>query len=245
MKNYGFDGNIERIVEATKHIKGRKSKTELTEEDKKVIFDAPKRAIKFIESSSFLDLKEELENRVKKVKNEICLAINVETPIDRGKTIEYLITSDEGDKLREEIIKALKDGKPVPKANTRNDLGDFSKKFEDYNVEVDIKVESLFRKSCPKAYNIDKMMDFLSDKKSVYLLLFVGVDDKNNIKTSLCSMFQKQLLDGTSIYDGWVGRGRRGVTQFSGTAIREMLSINEANIDVKYSIDQLKKMINS
>ena len=97
----------------------------------------------------------------------------------------------------------------------------------------------------PKAYNIDKLLEFLATKKSVYMIYLLGVDDKGNIVARLCSAFDHRLIDGTNIQHHWAGRNTRGVTQFVGNALKEILADNSGTtIDNKKAEVFLEELIN-
>ena len=113
-----------------------------------------------------------------------------------------------------------------------------------FYTETDIKTKVLFLEANPKAYNIDKLLRFLSTDKSVYMLCFVGVSKDKKISMALVSMFQKELLENTRCMNHWAGKSTRGVTQFYGAVIKNILSSYELSIDIDYSISRLQEMIN-
>ena len=135
--------------------------------------------------------------------------------------IEYLITS--ADNLRNVLIDALHTGRPLPEIYTADELGDYERNFEDFDTETDIKTKVLFLSSNPKGYNIDKLLSFLSTEKSVYLIYVVAIDEHRHISTRLCSMYNRQILDGTRIIKHWAGRNSRGVTQYDGSALESTI----------------------
>lgn len=57
--------------------------------------------------------------------------------------------------------------------------------------------------SNPKAYNIDKVLDFLSSDESVFLFYFIGIEPSRIVNQSLVSIFQKDLLNSTIIQSHW------------------------------------------
>lgn len=243
-EQFGFDGNLERLVETTNNIIGTKTRIEFSHTDIENINNAPERALKFMNSKAFTDLKEDLEKRVKKVQNEICIASFIENVNVRGRLIEYLITSETSDEVRQIIIDALNNNGKLPELVTPDKLGDYSRRFDDFITETDIKTKVLFLDANPKAYNIDKLLEFLSRDDSVYLLFFIGIDENNEIHTRLCSMFENELLQNTRCMKHWSGRRTRGVTQFYGSAIKDLLHNNSVDIDIDYSISRLNEMIN-
>ena len=242
-EQFGFSGNLERLVEATNNIVGTKTRVELETNDINTILKSPQRAIDFLKSDAFKALQDDLVNRVEKVKNEICIAGFIENVNLRGRIIEYLITAESDDRIRKDMIEALNDNSNLPRIVTRDKLGDYSKTFKDYITETDIKTKVLFLDANPKAYNVDKLLEFLSNENSVYLLFFIGIDENKQIKMRLCSMFEKSLLENTKCMKHWAGRNTRGVTQFYGFIIKNLLNTTENIIDVEYSIERLEEMI--
>ena len=240
----GFEGNLQRLVEATNNISPTGKKFEVTEDALKIIRNAPQRARDFTQSNDSKILKSELDSLVSKYKNEIILASLIENVNVRGRVIEYLIAGeDEG--LRQAIILALRDkSKGLPEFKTENELGDYHRIFDQYVTETDVKTKVMILSSNPKAYNIDKILEFLSKEKSVFLFYFVGVDPTGIANTVLVSMFQKDLLNATITLKHWAGRNSRGVTQFEGKTIESLISNPKQNIDLKAGNDFLTKIIN-
>ena len=243
-EQFGFEGNLERLVEATNNIVGTKTRVQLNDKDIKNILESPKRAQSFINSNYFIELSKDLCQRVSKVKNEICIAAWIDNVNIRGRVIEYLITAESGDEIKRKTIEALNNKTNLPPIITKDKLGDYSRSFKDYITETDIKTKILFLDANPKAYNIDKILEFLSDEKSVYLLYFVGVNSNNEISTRLCSMFEYDLLNNTKSMKHWAGRNTRGVTQFYGHIIKDLLTKTSNHINLEYAIKRLKEMIN-
>ncbi len=56
-------------------------------------------------------------------------------------------------------------------------------------------------------------------------------------------MFQKELLENTRCMKHWAGRQRRGVTQFYGSIVKDLLEQDSVHIDVDYAITKLEEMI--
>ena len=82
----------------------------------------------------------------------------------------------------------------------------------------------MFLSSNPKGYNIDKLLEFLSEESSVYFIYLVGIDNDNSIITRLVSVFDSRLIDGTQVIHHWAGRHSRGVTQYNGKVLEEILN---------------------
>lgn len=239
----GFEGNLARLVEATNNISPSGVKYFVGGNNASVILEAPKRAKRFIESKDYAVLKGELDEQVNKFKTEILLASLIENVNVRGRIIEYLIAGED-DRLRQQLIAALKAGdRGIPQFKTEDALGDYRRRFDAFDTETDVKTKIMILHSNPKAYNIDKVLEFLSSDRSVFMFYFVGVDPTKIADTVLISMFQEKLLRSTVVLRHWAGRNSRGVTQFEGKTINDLIVSPESVIDEKESIDFLKKVI--
>jgi hypothetical protein len=98
--------------------------------------------------------------------------------------------------------------------------------------------------SAPKGYNLDKILEFLAAENTIFMIYLVGIDyEHKNIKTKLISMFQEILIDNTVIQDHWAGRNSRGVSQFNGEAVKQIILNGENIIDIEKSCDFLRKII--
>ena len=241
----GFDGNLQRLVDETSAISGTGHAFEITDMSRINIFNSPKRAIHFSTSMEYKLLKQELDEKVFENKHSILLASLIENINIRGRIIEYLIAG-KNDALRQEIIHALIEKQHgLPRFTTDDSLGDYTKEFESYYTETDIKTKIMILDSNPKAYNIDKMLEFLSNPTSVFLFYFIGINPCEIFNTALTSMFENRLVSGTLLLKHWAGRNSRGVTQLEGKMIVDILN-NPANlIDIKQANNLLQKMIDA
>lgn len=218
-----FHDNLERLVESTNGIVGRVQKFEITDKNRTNILTSIDRAITFADSLRYEELKKDLDNRVAKVQGEIAIAAFIDNVNVRGRIIEYLIT-DNGSTLKDQIINALRTKTPLPQFKTEDKLGDYSRIFPEYVTETDIKTKVLFLDGNPKAYNIDKLLEFLATEKSVYMIYLLGIDDDGTITARLCSAFDKRLVDATNVIHHWAGRNSRGVAQFIGHSLTQILN---------------------
>jgi len=221
----GFEGNLVRLVEETNNISPTGHKYAVTDLSKHRIMEAPDRAIRFAASADAATLKRELDERVDRHRNEIILAALIENVNVRGRIVEYLIAGED-EVLRQEIIQALQSkgtSRGIPAFMTENALGDYQRVFDDFVTETDVKTKIMILSSNPKAYNLDKILEFLSREKSVFMFYFVGVDPVRIVNTVLVSMFQADLLRSTILLKHWSGRNSRGVTQFEGKAIADLI----------------------
>lgn len=233
--------NIERLVEATNNIVPHKTKFDVDKESEKVILNAPARAIEFLESDYFQELRDDLNARIERVKDEIVIAAFNDNVNLRGRIIEELITSDDPRTIKA-LTKSLRDGTMLS-INTDQGLGDYGRVFDGFTTETDIKTKVLFLQSAPKAYNIDKLLQFLSEEESVYLLFLIGIADDDEIHTKLIPVFDSELLDATKVQFHWAGRSSRGVTQFDGHELEEIIFSNQIMIDVSKAIEYLEYLI--
>jgi hypothetical protein len=239
----GFEGNLPRLVEATNNIAPSGFKFVVDDVARGNILAAPSRAIRFVASQDASTLKSELDARVAKYKNEILLAALIENVNVRGRIIEYLIAGED-DALRQRLIAALKSGaNGLPAFKTDNTLGDYQRQFDAFDTETDVKTKIMILSSNPKAYNLDKMLQFLARDRSVFMFYFVGVDPARIVDTVLVSMFQRDLLKAPILLRHWAGRNSRGVSQFEGRAINELIEQPSIEIDERKAREFLEQVI--
>lgn len=242
---FTFQDNLERLVESTNGIVGRNLKFIVSPVDESNILLSVDRAERFLQSSEYMDLNNDLNFRVEQVQGEIAIAAFIDNVNIRGRVIEYLIT-DNGSTLKNKIIDALNVGSPLPTFRTEDKLGDYSKIYSSYVTETDIKTKVLFLDGNPKAYNIDKLLEFLSTQKAVYMIYLIGIDENKKIVARLISVFDERLIGATNIQQHWAGRKSRGVAQFNGKTLVKILeqdngfsiNRNEAQVFLKRLIDR-------
>ena len=236
--------NLERLVESTNNIKPNISKASFDESEKKYILDSPRRAKEFIKSDDYSILLRDLRDRCDAVKDAILVVSHIENVNIRGRLIEALITSDDGKRAQ-----ALRDINNIeqllPIYETKNDLGDYFRRFQNTDSYTDIKTKILYLDSNPKAYNIDKFLKCMGQNKSVFMFFFIGINDKGILKTILCSVFHGELLKNTILQDHWSGRGTRGTAQFNGKTINKLLTDASFtnSIDLNASTKYLEKLL--
>ena len=241
-QGYTFEENLSRLVEATNNIVAHGHKFQPTEMEVKNILDAPKRSSMFLKSSFYIDLSNDLQERVSKVSKEIAIAAFIENVNIKGNVIEYLITSSD-DVVKNALIDSLENGTPLPYIKNANDLGDYNVNYGTFDTKTDIKTKVLFLGSNPKAYNIDKLLKFLAKDNSVYLLFFVGVDKDKTISTFLCPVFDGSLIESTVIIKHWAGRNSKGVAQFWGENINKIIKEHSISIDTEQAQLFLQKLL--
>ena len=243
-QGFTWQENIERLVESTNNIKPNKAKVVLDETEIENLFNAPSRAIEFVGSDEYNILLQDLRKRCDDVKDAILVASHIDNVNIRGRLIEVLITSNQEE--RYQLLKNLPNIEQfLPIYDTKNELGDYIRHFESTESYTDIKSKVLYLDSNPKAYNIDKFLKCMGREKSVFMFFFVGIDDTGIVNTILASVFHNRLQETTLLQHHWAGRGTRGVAQFNGKTINEMLQeepfIN--NIDIEKSKQFLKNLL--
>lgn len=239
--------NLERIVNTSSEIVPKKKRVCYDNEARRIIMDSIKTANGFIHSKEYTLLKNDLDSRVADVEEEISLAVRrFSNNKLRGNTIEFLITSNDFE-LKHRVIKALHENSVLPQFKLKDDLGDYSKKYLNYTVEVDIKSKIMFEGKAPgnpKVYSVDKLLDFLTNPKSVFLIYFVGVMDDGTITTRLCSIYDRSIIESTRIEDGrWIGRDMRGTAQFLGNKLSKVFENEGTSIDYLPAEEFLNRLI--
>lgn len=240
-ENFSFEENLSRLVESTNNIAPSGRRFVPSEEQLLHIRSSVARAIDFMNSPEYHTLDSDLSERVRSVASEISIAAFIDNVNIRGRIIEYLITAE--DDLKSILIDCLHTGQPLPKVFTSDDLGDYERDFVQYFTKTDIKTKVLFLSSNPKGYNIDKLLAFLSEERTVYLVYVIIIDQHKEIRTRLCSLFNHQLLSGTRIMHHWAGRNSRGVTQYTGTLLEATVENFDNYIDEKISQDYISTLL--
>ena len=239
----GFDGNLRRLVETTNNISPSGTKYVVAEKECHNILNAPTRAIQFVSSADARTLKAELDDKVSKYTDEILLAALIENVNVRGRVIEHLIAGKD-ELLRQELLAAIRAGdRGLPHFRTENTLGDYQRSFDLFDTQTDVKTKILILNSNPKGYNLDKMLEFLAEGRSVFMFYFIGVNPDRTVKTILVSMFQKTLLASTILLRHWAGRNSRGVSQLEGRAINELLARPNGDVDKRASQEFLNRIM--
>ncbi|MDE5921130.1 MAG: hypothetical protein K2G82_05905 [Paramuribaculum sp.] len=243
-KGFTWMENLERIVERTNNIRPVKVKVALSPVEYSNVLDAPRRASLFVSSGDYDVLLDDLRRRCEDVKDAILVASHIDNVNVRGRLIEVLITSDPEERTM--LLKDLSDvERMLPVYDTENGLGDYVRRFGNADAYTDIKTKILYLDSNPKAYNVDKFLKCMGEERSVFMFFFVGIDDSGIVNTVLCSVFHDQLMKTTILQHHWAGRATRGVAQFNGKAINEILSERDFrnNIDEESSRSYLEDLL--
>ena len=230
-----WEDNLQRLVEATSGIVPTGKKFEITQDIKNCIYKSISRAQDFIKTSSFTELKDDLNSRVKKCSDAILVASRIENVNIRGRLIEALVTSN--DEERKILMQKLaKEENNLPVYDTKNGLGDYHVKFNNGETYTDIKTKVVYLGSNPKAYNIDKFLETMAEINSIFFLYFIGIDESGIMNTVLCSVYHKELILGTVKQFHWAGRNSRGVTQFVGESLDKILGQKNFQNDIDTNI---------
>ena len=225
-----------RLVEETNNISPSGTKFTPTNTQIARILDAPKRAVSFVGSNEIQILKSELDEKVNRFKNEILVAGLIENVNVRGRLI-----AGEDEKLRQEIVNALlKHSNDVPQFKTENALGDYSREFPEYSTETDIKTKVMVLDSNPKAYNLDKVLEFLATDRSVLMFYFVGIEPAKIVNTVLVSIFQQ---DPTLLLKHWAGRNSEVLANLREKAISRLIRSPNPHIDNNKATSFLRKIL--
>ncbi len=243
-ENYSFEDNLSRIVCATNNIVPSGKIFVPTAEQRKNILEAPKRTIKFMMSDAYQELAIDLDNRTASVKMELQMILkkydnNVNI---RGRLVEYFITSNNLEH-KKELYQKIQNDEIIDDLTTEDGLGDYFRKIGRYEVATDIKSKLISHSSAPKGYNVDKLLAFLSNPNSVYLLYIVVLKANEAPLTELVSAFQKQILERTNIQRHWAGRNSRGVAQFDGNSLEYFLDDKKVKIDIQKSRKFLENLL--
>ncbi len=242
---FSFEENLERLVEATNNIEGRDLRYKRTHLKDAMVLNSPERTLNFLNSNNYKELNNDLNDRVNKVINEIVIASLIPNVNIRGRIIEYLITHGESDGIKNEIVRALNNKEPLPSIMTDDDLGDYSFNFDNHITKTDIKTKVMYLNSAPKAFNIDKLLEFLSNDKTIYMIFLIGVTEDEDVLTHLCTIFDNQLLSGTIIQFHWAGRNSRGVAQYNGSVLDSVIKSRSNEINIDSAKVWLQKLIES
>lgn len=238
----GFEANLLRLVAATNNIVPSGKKFEIGSDEQNNIIRSITRAQEFCASNDFDVLKNELDAKVEQYYNEILVASHIDNTNLRGRIIEYIVAGD-NENLKRNLAKEIHEQySKLPAFKTENTLGDYVRIFDKHHTETDVKTKIILLNSNPKAYNIDKFLEFHSRSNTVFLFYFIGIDEVKIFSKVLISVFQRNLIESTILLRHWAGRNSRGVTQFEGSAIHKLLNEPNNEIDEKKSEEFLAKL---
>lgn len=219
-QGFTWEENVERLVEATSGIKPNKQKFNPDERQLQYINSSVERAKQFVNSDEYRSLKEDLDKRVERNLQSILDASHIGNVNIRGRLIEYLITTENNAIMEDQqnIESELSD------FDTKNGLGDYTLMSPKNKIYTDIKSKLMYLNSNPKAYNVDKFLECMSEENSVFLFYFIGINEEGHYKSELCSVYDKKLIEATVLQHHWAGRATRGVAQFKGDTLSKILN---------------------
>lgn len=230
-----WSDNLLRLVEASSSIQPKSQKFCPTDDQKQNIERSIDRAKSFIASDNFEVLNTDLQQRCDACKDAIWVASKIDNVNIRGRIIEAMITADSN--KRNAIIKALKAVEmEIPLYETRNELGDYNRSFDNGDTYTDIKTKVIYLDSAPKAYNVDKFLAKMAEANSSFFFFFIGIDEDGICSTKLCSVYHKKLIVNSIVQHHWAGRSTRGVVQFDGETINAILNDNNFKNDIDSDI---------
>lgn len=219
-----WEENLSRLVANTNNIVPTGKKFEISTTDRENILRSVSVAADFLQSEDFKDLSQDLESRLSSCRDGILCAAHIENINIRGRLIEALLTSDP--EHRQVLLEAVKN-EEIPAYTTKNTLGDYIKKYSNNTTYTDIKTKILYLHSNPKAYNIDKFLETMSDTHSILFFYLIGIDESGIVTTKLVSAYHNALIDATIVQAHWSGRNSRGVTQFKGETLNHILQAKD------------------
>jgi hypothetical protein len=219
---FSWPENLARLVEATTAIVGRDNRFHATDLQRQQVLTAPERALSVMESEGFKSFEAELGQLISQRSENILEASQLQNVNLRGNAIEQILTG----------------------AGNTHALGDIERQVQGSILVVDIKTTLLDRASAPKAYNVDKMLHFLSQPGSVLAFLMVWVDvEAASIVTRLLPVLEESILKATVVQHHWAGRSSRGVTQLSGAFSQAIKPDYRPSIDLPNAKTFLKRLL--
>lgn len=194
-QEFGWEENVQRLVEATNAISGRGTRFDVTDDRRAAIMRSPELALAIVGNPVYRKLKQELAIIVEERSAEILRTAVIDNVNIRGNQIEQLITG----------------------GINEHHLADMVRHVDGVELQLEIKTKLMDRASSPKAYNVDKALATLSSGRSLIAFCFVGIHvSSGQVTTSTVSIFDKAVLDATRVQFHWAGRNSRGVTQLTG-----------------------------
>lgn len=241
-EGFTWEENLIRLVEATGNIVPNKLKFNPNDEERDYILSSPIRANNFVKSTNLNELQRDLAERVEQNKEAIFAASHIENTNIRGAMIEYLISRDQDVAVNTAELEKL-----LPVHDLKHGLGDYIRRFEDTNTNsyTDVKTKLLYLSSNPKGYNIDTFLKTMGENDSVLMFYLIGIDEEGIVDCKLCSVYDSQMINATRFQTAWAGRATRGVTQFIGKFIENIIREEnfQNNIVVDKAQDFLKELL--
>lgn len=197
-QEFSWEENLERLVKATSNIAGTGKRFSPNNAQVAAILKSPDIAAALVDSEAYLQVKQELAQIVEERSDPILTAAKIDNINVRGNQIEQLITG----------------------GINEHGLADMICYVNQFELQLEIKTKLMDRASSPKAYNIDKALETLSNGETVIAFCFVGIySSARRVTASTVSIFDNTVLDATRVQFHWAGRNSRGVTQLTGDLV--------------------------
>ena len=215
--------NIERLVASTNSIEGKQNYFIPSSEQIESILLSPSRYVDVIKQEEYIEFSEQLQNKIQLLKSKI-LEASLDTNVNiRGNKIEQIITSGINEHRTEDVVEVLDNGT---------------------KVLIDIKTKLTHLSSNPKAFNVDKTLQILSDPSQIFCFLILLIDIKENkISSELVPVLSKNFLKMLRVQHHWAGRNSRGVTQISGDIYKLFDTQNTPPIDEEFAKRYLRSLL--
>lgn len=195
-QEFSWDENVARLAEATGLIRGAGQRFTPTAAQLQAIMASPTLAAGLTGRPDYVAIRRSLNKMVSANREAILRHASIDNVNLRGNLIEQEITGGVNEHGLGDLMRTLKDG---------------------ILLHIEIKTKLLDRASAPKAYNVDKALEALSDGRTAIAFCFVGVDPAaSTVCASVVSIFDSTVLDATRVQFHWAGRNSRGVTQLTG-----------------------------
>jgi hypothetical protein len=193
---FGWDENLERIVDATSAIAATGKPFTPTPAQREALLRAPEKSQEAERGGRMGRIENTLQARLAEREKQVLTAAESGNVKLRGDAIEYLLTG-------EKSIHGLEDSVFEERGGIR--------------VLVDLKTKLLDLSSSPKLYNIDKTLRELSDGATVLCMFLIGIDrGAKRVTGRLVDILDSQFIPMTRMQFHWAGRNSRGVTQLAG-----------------------------
>lgn len=215
--------NLIRLSNETNRIKSTTAKFVVTRSARRTILQAPRRFSKMVSAPEWSQIEEKYKRKINSKRPIIFELASIENNKIRGREIEKVITSSQ----------------------IKHDIGDLEFTLSDNTILiVDIKSKLKHLSSAPKAYNIDKFLELLTDRTKGFAFLFVAIDlEKEVIETRLVQPFDPIVIDATRVQPHWAGRGSRGATQLT-TKVNTVFDKNfHQTVDQTAAVSMLTRFI--
>ena len=220
---FTWEENLVRLIETTNAIVPAGQRFEPTEQQRANILQASELANLLSNNPEYLQIGNELSQRVDENLEAILDAGEIDNVNLRGNRIEQLITGADGLRLLEDMSRTLTIG---------------------HEVKVDIKTKILTLSSNPKGFTIDKVLKTLASGNTVISFFFVGINTESKfVVTSLVSILDETILNATRIQFHWAGRNSRGVTQLTGNLSRVFEADFLESVNINLAKEFLQKLI--